>query len=121
MEPISQFFERYLAAWDSPEKLAGFYHEPFLAARGGNVRLNATRKDAVAFFSEVDKGYRAKGMRSGKLLAIDARELGTSAAAAIIQWAYQDRGGNTLWESTFTYNLYSVGGVWKIVLQTMHE
>jgi hypothetical protein len=121
MEPVSKFFERYLAVWDSPEKTAAFYNEPFLAARGGTVRLCQTKKDAVAFFEDVDQKYRAKGMAAGELLAIDARELGGNAAAAIIHWAYQDRGGNTLWESTFTYNLYAVGGAWKIVLQTMHD
>jgi len=121
MEPVSVFFERYLAAWSNPIQLARFYNEPFIAARGGAIRLNRTRKDVEGFFREIDEKYRAKGFDGGKLLAIDVTELGVNGSRATIRWAYQDRAGRTLWESTFSYNLYGVDGAWKIVLQTLHD
>lgn len=121
MEPLSAFFSRYLAAFSNPAQIAAFYNEPFIAARGGKIRLSQTRKDTEALFNEILESYRAKGFDGGKLLAIDAVELGINAGRATVRWAYQDRAGRTLWESTFSYNLYSVNGAWKIILQTMHD
>jgi hypothetical protein len=121
MEPLSAFFARYLTAFSNPAQIAAYYNEPFIAARGGKIRLSPTKKDTEAFFKEIVEKYRAKGFDGGKLLAIDAAELGINAGRATIRWAYQDRAGRTLWESTFSYNLYSVGGAWKIVLQTLHD
>jgi hypothetical protein len=121
MEPLSAFFSRYLAAFSNPAQIAAFYNEPFIAARGGKIRLSQTRKDTEALFNEILESYRAKGFDGGKLLAIDAAELGINAGRATVRWAYQDRAGRTLWESTFSYNLYSVNGAWKIILQTMHD
>lgn len=121
MEPVSAFFERYLAAWRNPIQVAAFYNEPFIAARQGTIRLCQTRKDAEAFFKEVTEKYRAKGFDGGKLLAIDTAQIGVNSARATIRWAYQDRAGRTLWEWAFTYNLYNIGGAWKIVLQTLHD
>jgi hypothetical protein len=121
MEPLSAFFSRYLAAFSNPAQIAAFYNEPFIAARGGKIRLSQTRKDTEALFNEILESYRAKGFDGGKLLAIDAAELGINAGRATVRWAYQDRAGRTLWESTFSYNLYSVIGAWKIILQTMHD
>ncbi|HXU40986.1 MAG TPA: hypothetical protein VN675_01585 [Burkholderiales bacterium] len=121
MEPLSAFFSRYLAAFGNPTQIATFYNEPFIAARGGTIRLCQTKKEIEAFFKDVLEKYRAKGFDGGKLLAIDAAELGVNGGRAIVRWAYQDRAGRTLWESTFSYNLYSVGRAWKIVLQTLHD
>jgi len=121
MEPLSAFFSRYLAAFSNPAQIVTFYNEPFIAARAGKIRLSQTKKDTEAFFKEILDQYRAKGFDGGKLLAIDAVELGINAGRATVRWAYQDRAGRTLWESTFSYNLYSVGGAWKIVLQTLHD
>lgn len=121
MEPLSAFFGRYLAAFSDPAKIAAFYNEPFVAARGGTLRLSQTKKETEAFFKEIMEKYRAKGFDGGKLLAIDVAELGVNGSRATIRWAYQNRAGKTLWESTFSYNLYSVGGTWKIVLQTLHD
>jgi len=121
MEPLSAFFARYLAAFSNPAQIAAFYNEPFIAARGGKIRLSQARKDTEAFFKEILEQYRAKGFDSGKLLAIDAVELGINSGRATVRWAYQDRAGRTLWESTFSYNLYSVGRACKIVLQTLHD
>jgi len=121
MEPLSAFFGRYLAAFSNPAQIATFYNEPFIAARGGAIRLSSTKKEIEAFFKEIVEKYRAKGFDGGKLLAIDATELGVNASRATVRWAYQDRAGRTLWESTFSYNLYSVGRAWKIILQTLHD
>lgn len=38
-----------------------------------------------------------------------------------VRWIYRGANGETLWESTFSYNLYRSQAAWKILLQTMHD
>lgn len=122
MSEARAFFEAYGDAFArGPAAIAAFYGEPCITARAGSVRLNATRRDAEAFFSGVDANYRERGFRKGAMLSFIEQSVGRNSAIATVHWAYQDANGRTLWESTFTYNLYRFDGTWKILLQTMHD
>jgi hypothetical protein len=119
---LRAFFEAYGDSFTKgPAAIAAFYAEPCITARAGNVRLNATRQDTETFFAGVDANYRERGFRRGAIVFLIEQSLGANSAIATIQWAYQDAGGGTLWESTFSYNVYKLDGGWKILLQTMHD
>jgi hypothetical protein len=122
MSEVLSFFRDYQEAFTrGAAVIATFYGEPCITARGGKLRLNATRKDCEAFFATVDTTYRERGFRSGRMLSFFEQSAGTNSALATITWAYDGADGKTLWESTFTYSLYRFGGAWKILLQTMHD
>lgn len=122
MSEVRSFFEDYGDAFTKGATvIATFYGEPCITARGGNVRVNATRKDCEAFFATVDRTYRERGFRSGRMLSFAEQFVGANSALATIAWAYDDSRGKTLWESTFTYTLYRFGREWKILLQVMHD
>ena len=122
MNGLRAFFEAYGDSFTKgPAAIAAFYAEPCITARAGKVRLSPTRKDTEAFFTGVDANYRERGFRQGAILFMIEQSLGANSAIATIQWAYRDALGRTLWESTFSYNVYKLGGGWKILLQTMHD
>jgi hypothetical protein len=119
---LRAFFEAYGDSFTKgPAAIAAFYAEPCITARAGSVRFSPTRKDTEIFFATVDANYRERGFRQGAILFIIEQSLGANSAIATIQWAYKDAAGRTLWESTFSYNLYRLGAGWKILLQTMHD
>jgi hypothetical protein len=119
---VRAFFEAYGDSFTKgPAAIAAFYAEPCITARAGNVRLNATRQDTETFFAGVDANYRERGFRQGAIVFLIEQSLGANSAIATIQWAYRDARGGTLWESTFSYNVYKLDGGWKILLQTMHD
>jgi hypothetical protein len=119
---LRAFFEAYGDSFTKgPAAIAAFYAEPCITARAGSVRFSPTRKDTEIFFATVDANYRERGCRQGAILFIIEQSLGANSAIATIQWAYKDAAGRTLWESTFSYNLYKLGAGWKILLQTMHD
>ena len=121
-EDLERFFEGYRDAFtEGPVAIAACYSEPCVTARMGGVRVNATRVETEKLFGEVDRQYRSKGFTHGRILTMESRDLGANSALATIRWAYLDSGGRTLWESTFSYNLYRRDGEWKILLQTMHD
>jgi len=116
------FFDGYNASFgEGPSSIAEFYFEPCITARMGNVRLNATKADTEAFFSQVLDRYRSQGFHHGSILSFDSKLIGMNSALATIKWAYRDAGDKTLWEWTFSYNMYKSSGAWKILLQTMHD
>ena len=119
---LRSFFESYGDAFlRSPADIADFYAAPCITARQGQVRLNATRADVEAFFTDVLAGYRALGGAGGEIKTLASTPLGTSSIAATVKWAYNDSSGSVLWEWTFTYNLYRGRDGWKILLQTLHD
>ncbi len=120
-EDVKRFVEAYRDSFShGPSAIAEFYSEPCVTARMGAARVNPTRKDTEALFAEVDEKYRARGFTHGDILTLDIRPLGSSSALATVQWAYKDARGETLWQTTFSYNLYRRDGAWKILVQT-HE
>lgn len=122
MSGLRAFFEAYGNSFTKgPAAIAAFYAEPCITARAGSVRFSPARKDTETFFATVDANYRERGFRQGAILFIIEQSLGANSAIATIQWAYKDAVGRTLWESTFSYNLYKLGADWKILLQTMHD
>jgi hypothetical protein len=52
---------------------------------------------------------------------LESQVLGANSVLATVRWAYKDASGKTLWEWTFSYNLYKSSGAWKILLQTLHD
>ena len=119
---VTKFIEAYRDSFSQgPRAIAEFYSEPCVTARMGVVRVNATRNDTELFYAEVDAGYRARGFTHGDILAIDVQPLGSNSALATVQWAYKGACEELLWKTTFSYNLYRLDGVWKILVQTMHH
>ena len=122
MNEIEQFFDAYAAAFEQgPAAIAQTYHAPCITARMGVSTLNATRQDLERFFASVLEKYRAMGWAGGERLSLESQPLGANSAFATVRWAYKDTSGRTLWEWTFSYNLYRSEGAWKILLQTMHD
>ena len=118
---LRQWFTKYNDAFaEGPAAVAEFYYEPCINARMG-VRLNHTRQDTADFFQQVIAKYRAQGWHRGEMLSMETRNVGSKSAQATIRWAYKNAEDQTLWEWTFTYNLYEADGDWKILLQTLHE
>ncbi len=104
-----------------PSAIAAFYAEPCVTARMGTVRINASRSNTAALFSDVDRQYRDRGFTHADYDLLDARDLGTNAALATARWSYKNADGQVIWQTTFTYNLYKREEGWKILLQTMHD
>jgi hypothetical protein len=122
MSEIRQFFDAYIASFEQgPAAIAHLYHAPCITARMGVPTLNATRKDVELFFAAVLQKYRAMGWAGGDMVSLDSQPLGINSTLATVRWAYKDTSGNTLWEWTFSYNLYRCEGGWKILLQTLHD
>ena len=103
------------------QALAAFYAEPCVTARLGVARLNATRGDTERFFADLDAAYRARGFTHADIFTMDAQSLGSNSAFVTVQWAYKGACAELLWKATFSYNLYRRDGVWKILVQTMHD
>jgi hypothetical protein len=121
-EDVKRFIEGYRDSFSrGPHAIAEFYSEPCLTARMGVVRINATRKETELLFADVDAKYRAKGFTHGAILALDIEPLGSNSVLATVRWAYKGVLEQTLWETTFSYNLYRGEDGWKILLQTMHD
>ena len=121
-DELKRFFDAYKASFSQgPTQIAAFYSEPCVAARMGVVRVNPTLKETEALFAEVDRQYRAKGFTQAEYVLKDFRSLGANSAMATVHWAYKNAQGAALWETTFSYNLYRRNGVWKILVQTMHD
>ena len=114
--------EAYRDAFSAgPRAIAEFYSEPCVTARMGVVRVNPTRSDTERLFVEIDAGYRTRGFTHGDIFTIDVQRLGSNSALATVQWAYKGACEELLWKTAFSYNLYRRDGVWKILVQTMHD
>jgi len=121
-DDLRKFFDAYNASFTKdPSTIAEFYHEPCITARMAVARLNVARKDTEAFFGPVLEKYRAQGFAGGDIVSLESQPLGVNSVLATVRWAYKDTSGKTLWEWTFSYNLYKSNGAWKILLQTMHD
>jgi|GraSoi2013_100cm_1033763.scaffolds.fasta_scaffold254405_1 hypothetical protein len=121
-QELIEFFDAYTVSFEeSAASIAAFYSEPCITARGGNVRANGSNSDIIEFFGAVLTQYRARGLKRGDYDMLELRSLGSNSAFATIHWRYRNDEGHVLWESIFSYNLYKRGGVWKILLQTMHD
>jgi hypothetical protein len=121
-EEVTKFIGAYCDSFSrGPSATAEFYSEPCVTARMGVVRVNGTRNDTELFFAEVDAAYRARGVTHGDILAMDVQPLGSNSALATVQWAYKGACEEMLWKATCSYNLYRRDGVWKILVQTMHD
>ena len=121
-DDLRKFFQTYDVAFTrGPSTIAEFYYEPCITARTAVARLNVTRKDTEAFFGPVLEKYRAQGFARADIVSLESQPLGINSVLATIRWAYKDTSDKTLWEWTFSYNLYKSNGAWKILLQTMHD
>ena len=121
-DEVKRFIEAYRDSFShGPSAIAAFYSEPCVTARMGNARVNSTRKDTELLFAEVDRNYRARGFTHGAIVTMDVHSLGSNSALATVRWAYKGAEEKTLWETTFSYNLYRRDGAWKILVQTMHD
>jgi hypothetical protein len=121
-QELERFFDDYLNSWTKgPDAIAQCYSEPCMTARNGALRVNPSRSDTASLFAEVDRQYRSRGYTQGERLSLDWKSLGANCALATIRWSYQSPSGETLWETTFSYNLIKQNGDWKIYVQTMHD
>lgn len=122
MNEIRRFFDDYNAAFGrTSADIAEFYAAPCITARVGTATLNTTREDTAVFFASVLEKYRAMGCTRGEVVNLESQPLGVNSTLATVRWAYKDDAGKSLWEWTFSYNLFRVDGAWKILLQTMHD
>ena len=121
-EEVTKFIAAYRdSLGHGPSAITEFYAEPCVTAGMGVARVNPTRHDTELLFVEEDARYRARGFTRGDILTMDVQPLGSSSALATVQWAYKGACEEMLWKTTFSYNLYRCDGVWKILVQTMHD
>jgi hypothetical protein len=121
-DEVKRFFEAYRDSFSGgPRAIAKFYSEPCVTARAAVVRLNSTLKDTELLFEDIDQRYRARGFTHAAIVSLDARSLGSNSVLATVHWAYKGARDETLWETTFSYNLYRRDGAWKILLLTTHD
>jgi hypothetical protein len=121
-EEVTKFVEAYRDSLGrGPGAIAEFYSEPCVTAGMGVVRVHPTRSDTELLFAEEDARYRARGFTHGNILTMDVQPLGSNSALATVQWAYKGACEEMLGKATFSYNLYRRDGVWKILVQTMHD
>jgi len=121
-DEVTKFIEAYRDSFShGPSAIAEFYSEPCVTAGEGVVQVNPTRNHTERLFVEVDATYRARGCTHGDILTIDVQPLGSNSALATVQWAYKGACEEMLWKTTCSYNLYRRDGVWKILVQTMHD
>jgi NTF2-like protein (DUF6841) len=121
-EAVTKFIEAYRDSFGrGPGAIAGFYSDPCVTVEMGVVRVNPTRTHTELLFAEVDAKYRARGFTHSDILTVNVQPLGSSGALATVQWGYKGACDELLWKTTFSYNLYRRDGVWKILVQTMHD
>jgi hypothetical protein len=121
-EDVTKFIEAYRGSFSrGPSAIAEFYSEPCVTARMGVVRVSPTRHDTELLFVEEDAMCRARGFTHTDILTMDVQPLGFNGALATVQWAYKGACEEMLWKTTLSYNLYRRDGVWKILVQTMHD
>jgi hypothetical protein len=119
---VTKFIEAYRDSFGrGASAIADFYAEPCVTARMGVVRVNLTRTDTELLFAEIEATYRSRGFTHADILTMDVQSLGANSALATVQWGYKGACEELLWKTTFTLNLYRRDGVWKILLQTMHD
>ena len=123
MQPdLIAFFDAYRHAFsEGPAATAAFYAEPCVTARGGVVCVIPSSAETMALFTEIDRQYRGRGFTHADYALLDSRDLGANSAMATLRWAYKNAAGGTIWETTFSYNLYRRHGAWKILVLTTHD
>jgi hypothetical protein len=67
------------------------------------------------------EAYRDSFSRGPSAIAEFYSEPCVTARMGVVQWAYKGACEEMLWKTTFSYNLYRRDGVWKILVQTMHD
>lgn len=121
-ENVTKFIEAYRDSLGrGPGAVAEFYAEPCLIAGTDGVRVNSTRHETERFLGEVDASHRSRGFTRGDIRALDVQPLGASGALATVRWAYLGACEEQLGKATLSYNLHRRDGVWKILVETMHE
>jgi hypothetical protein len=121
-EEVTKFIEAYRDSFrHGPRAVAEFYSEPCVTARMGVVRVNPTRLDTERLLAEVDARDRARGVTHGDILTMDVQPLGSNSALATVHWAYKGACEELLGKTAVSYNLYRPDGVWKILVETMHD
>jgi hypothetical protein len=122
LDEVKAFIEDYRHALGRGARaIAELYAEPCLTVRMGVARVNTTRRDIERFFDDAGAHDRARGCTHGEIISLDVQPLGPHSALATVQWAHMGACEELLWKSTFSYNLYRRDGVWKILVETMHD
>jgi hypothetical protein len=101
--------------------VAAFYSEPCVTLRSGVARVHLSNADITALLTDVDKQYRDRGYTHADSVSFACTSLGASSALATVRWAYKGPDEQTIWETTFSYNVHRRDGAWKILVQTMHD
>ena len=119
---MTKFMEAYRDSLShGPKAVTTFYSEPCVTTSRGVARVNATLDETERVLAEVDGEDRARGFTHADVRSIDVQPLGSSSALATVQWAYMGACEELLWTATCSYNLCRRDGVWKILVQTMHD
>ena len=120
--PVREFFDAYEIAFaEGATAIAAFYAIPCVFARGGVVRFVHTDDDFAELGGQIDAQYRERGFHSAKYVALGAQDLGINSKFVTLRWAYLDKTDSTIWETTFSYNLYKQKDGWKVLMQTIHD
>ena len=121
-EDVTKFIEAYRDSFGrGPGAVAEFYAEPCLIVGTGGVRVNPTRHETERFLAEVDASHRTRGFTRTDVFALDVQPLGASDALATVRWSYLGACEELLGKATLSYNLHRRDGVWKILVETVHE
>jgi hypothetical protein len=122
MHDLKAFFDAYRDSFPKgPEAVAAFYSQPCVTARAGIVRVHSSSSDITLLFEAVDKQYRDRGYTHAECSSFDCESLGANSALVMVRWAYKGPDEQTIWETTFSFNVYRRDGTWRILVQTVHD
>ena len=122
LENVTKLIDAYRDSFGrGPRVVAEFYAEPCVIAGIGDVRVNPTRHETERFLAEVEASHRSRGFARSDIRALDVQPLGASGALATVRWVYLGACEELLGNATLSYNLLRHDGVWKILVETVHE
>src|SRR5262245_18563554 len=121
-EDVTKFIESYRDSFGrGAGAVAELYAEPCLIVGTGGVRLNPTRHDTEKFLAEEDASHRSRDFTRIDIFALDVQPLGAGGALATVRWGYVGACEELFGKATLSYNLLRQDGVWKILVETVHE
>jgi hypothetical protein len=119
---LREYFERYAKLFhENLDQFCALYHEPSTTVRlDGSVEQFQTRPLAHEFFASARANYERLGCRSWAIRNFSVQELGTSSAAATLDWEMLTADGALIRGWRQTYNVIRSDESWLVVLSTLH-
>ena len=116
-EPVTEFFDRYAAAWNAfdVEALLDCFGFPHLVATAAQTHFYEDDAEALSNLEAMIVKYRANGVTGIERTALRSEALPDEAARATVGWRLLGTAGTELLAFTTLYTLAAEAGEWLIV------